>query len=324
MNRFPAFRPQLFAAVSLLMVFTIDMLTPLGVAIGVLYVAAFFCVIKTSTRTILLYASISTALVIFKLLLFEIPDPGWITYLNRAISVLAIVVVAAFSVRQRNLNEKMEEARELYIQTVRRKNHKLQTYRKSLNLYLLMSVIDRRGYITYVNPSFCTLSGYASNELVGQRYDFLFDEESRKTQGPQIMPTLESGLSWRGEIKNMAGDGSFFWCDMVIMPVKDHDTGETEYFSISMPITERKELEAEQAESLQTFEMIMWKVSHKLRAPVATCQGIAHLLERETSAGRTELQENALLNRRTCTRELEEFSREMVDMIRAVSVRRPD
>lgn len=310
----------LLASGSLLLVLIIDMFTPLGVAVGVLYVAAFYFVTNTKVQSIIFFAAVSILLVLLKLALFTDDHAGWMIFVNRGISVAAIIIVTVFAVRQKRLQQKLDTERELHMRALRRKNEKLETYRQSLNLHLLVTVIDKDGLIIYVNKPFSRISKYSPDELDGRSF-FSIGELSEKEK-IEIQDTIHSGQSWRGEIKSRAKDGSVYWCDTVIFPIKDHDGNVVEYFSIGMPITDRKVLEQEQEKNLKAFETILWKVSHKLRAPIATCQGITLLLDKkhEAGSGMDEIETAAMLNRRHCTNELEAFSREIISIIESKGV----
>lgn len=299
----------------LLAVFILDMLLPLGVAIGVLYIVAFYFATRISARAIGYYAAVCVVLVLVKLLFFVSAETGWMVYFNRLLSVVAIVVVAVFAIRRRKLADQINWERETYIRVLRQKNERLQTYKRSLNLHLLMSVIGKDGLISFANQPQCALSGYAVNELIGRSFYNTCElaSEARK----EIENTVNSGAAWRGEIKSKTKDGLNYWCDTTIFPISDGSESAGKFFVISLPITERKLLEMEQEQNLRTFETILWQVSHKLRAPIATCKGITYLIEKEGAVPDNEVEQMALKNRKRCTHELEQFSREIIEIIEA-------
>lgn len=103
------------ALVALTTVFIIDILVPLGVATGVLYLLCFWLVSNKSKPIIILFATIAALLTIVKLLIFLSPETAYTVLVNRVITITVIVVVAALASRHRTLLEKLNKERKAYI-----------------------------------------------------------------------------------------------------------------------------------------------------------------------------------------------------------------
>jgi len=58
-----------------------------------------------------------------------------------------------------------------------------------------------------------------------------------------MFQTISNGKTWKGEIKNRAKDGSFYWVDTTISPLKDSNGKIYRYISIRTVCTERKQAE---------------------------------------------------------------------------------
>lgn len=103
------------ATIFLLIVFLIDFFTPLGMAIGVLYLFSFLLVCSQNKKTIITFAIITSILTITKLLVFLNLETNYIVYVNRCITLGIIWIIAILTIRHRTLVEQINLEREAKI-----------------------------------------------------------------------------------------------------------------------------------------------------------------------------------------------------------------
>ena len=157
--------------------------------------------------------------------------------------------VKGFYVLVHDLTE-LNESRQLLALAQRDSAALLQT----IHQHAIVSVADRAGNIIEVNDSFCLISGYSREELLGQNHRLINSDVHGKSFWEDMWRTISAGKSWRREVCNKARDGSFYWVDSIVAPILDAEGGIEKFISIRTDITERKRLQSDVAQVHQLLE----------------------------------------------------------------------
>ncbi|MFC1645377.1 PAS domain-containing protein, partial [Patescibacteria group bacterium] len=107
----------------------------------------------------------------------------------------------------------------------------------------LIAITDTQGSIQYVNDKFIEISGYSKDELIGQNHRIIKSGAHPPVFYDELWRTISSGDIWRGELKNRAKDGSFYWVDSTITPIFDKNSKVKQYLAVRFLITDKKQLE---------------------------------------------------------------------------------
>ena len=103
---------------------------------------------------------------------------------------------------------------------------------------------DTAGRITQVNEKFCAASQYSRAELIGKDHRILNSGHHSSEFFRDLWTTVLAGCVWRGEIKNRAKDGSFFWVETTIVPFLDGEGRICQFLTVRTDITKSKNAEA--------------------------------------------------------------------------------
>jgi PAS domain S-box-containing protein len=121
----------------------------------------------------------------------------------------------------------------------------LSDYKYALNQSSMVVITDQHGVIKQVNDNLCKISKYPRRELIGQNHSKLNLSCNSGELLSDLEMTMASGRVWKGELKNIASDGTYYWKDTTIIPFLDSTERPYQFVAVSSDITCRKALEAE-------------------------------------------------------------------------------
>ncbi|MGH8355804.1 MAG: PAS domain-containing protein, partial [Pseudomonas sp.] len=110
-----------------------------------------------------------------------------------------------------------------------------------------MTIVDARQPdqpLLYCNPAFERISGYGREEILGRNCRFLLADDQEQPGLPALRTALARGESCQVVLRNYRKDGSLFWNEITLAPMRDAQ-GISHYVAMQHDVTLRERLAAE-------------------------------------------------------------------------------
>ena len=114
----------------------------------------------------------------------------------------------------------------------------------ALGAHLALCTLDAEGRILAVNGPFCVLTGTEREALLGWGLDVLRMEHRSRPLVEVAWPTLQAGVTWRGEVRLVAADEREVWAETTLVPLRDETGRLAQVLLVQTDVTARKRAEA--------------------------------------------------------------------------------
>lgn len=131
---------------------------------------------------------------------------------------------------------------------------------------------DHQGKITYVNPAFEKITGYAPAEAIGQTPRILKSGETSEKVYTDLWETITGGNVWEGMLVNRRRSGELYYANQTVAPVHDEMGELVQFIAIQTDVTELKE-------SQKQLEKLGNLLRHDVRNQLNIIQGRNEMLQ---------------------------------------------
>lgn len=178
---------------------------------------------------------------------------------------------------------KLIEVSRKFNQQVPIKSHLLYQAITATNNSIMITDATTSDYpIVYVNPGFEMMTGYSFEEVKGKNCRFLQGSDRQQPQLDQIRHSLQHGESCHITLRNYRKDGSLFWNEVSLSPIKDESDKIIYYMGVQIDITDKKRASKEQQRyeaSLQKMNRELYELNQKLYR-LANMDGLTEVANR--------------------------------------------
>lgn len=122
-------------------------------------------------------------------------------------------------------------------------------------------ITDRHGFTTWVNKSFCQMTGYTLEDMLGKRPEtMLSGPESDPSASAYLSSKIQEGAPFRTELLNYTRDGQTFWVRIQGQPVFNKKGELAGFFALEENITREREVNARIKESETRLRRALEKI----------------------------------------------------------------
>ncbi|NEP60573.1 MAG: response regulator [Symploca sp. SIO2G7] len=126
-------------------------------------------------------------------------------------------------------------------------NHRLQLLERAIaassNGIVITDAKKPDNPVIYVNPGFEQITGYRKEDIIGKNCRFLQGNDSIQPAIEELRQALKEKRACDVRLRNYRQDGTLFWNDFSISPVRDTGGNLTHYIGVQRDITELKQAE---------------------------------------------------------------------------------
>lgn len=105
---------------------------------------------------------------------------------------------------------------------------------------IVITSTEKDGYrVIHCNPTFEKMTGYTREEIIGKNCNFLQANDFEQEELTKLRKALKEKTTFRGLLRNYKKDGTLFWNELTVSPIKDKSGQVTHFIGIQDDVTEQ-------------------------------------------------------------------------------------
>lgn len=134
----------------------------------------------------------------------------------------------------------------------------------SSNGIVITGLADKDYPIIYANEAFLRMTGYSMQEVLGNNSRFLQQGDRNQPNVTKLRTAVQSNHDTHVILRNYRKDGSLFWNEVYISPIRDEQGRITHYVGVHNDVTQRIEMEYALSKSEARMRSIFNSVSDSI------------------------------------------------------------
>jgi len=119
--------------------------------------------------------------------------------------------------------------------------------------------------IIFCNHAFENLTGYSREEVTGQNCRFLQGNDKVQDAIIELHESIQQGAPVTIELRNYHKNGTLFWNELSIAPVRDYEGNVTHFIGIQNDITRKKTMESDLMEQIDFLNQRLEKQNRYIK-----------------------------------------------------------
>ncbi|WP_170130648.1 GGDEF/EAL domain-containing response regulator [Sphaerotilus hippei] len=186
---------------------------------------------------------------------------------------------AAVRQRTRELSDEVQARRQAEL-ALRVRDRAIEA---AVNAIMITDHLRADQPIEYVNPAFERITGYPPQEVLGRNARFLQGDESEQPALREIAAAVREEREGHGVFRNRRKDGSAFWNELHIAPVRDAEGAVTHFVGVLNDVTAARD--HQQALEFQARHDALTGLPNRLMLRDRLDQAIAHARRMQERVG---------------------------------------
>jgi len=118
-----------------------------------------------------------------------------------------------------------------------------RAFQAATNGILITGTEEDEYKIIHCNPAFEKMTGYSRDKIIGKNCRFLRRNDRDQEALVELRKALKKKKPYRGVLRNYKKDGTLFWNELTVSPVKDESGKFTHFIGVQHDITDRVKAE---------------------------------------------------------------------------------
>jgi two-component system sporulation sensor kinase C len=137
--------------------------------------------------------------------------------------------------------------------------------------------------LVYVNPAFEVMTGYSLEEIIGRNCRLLQGKDRDQPGLTQVREALREKREVIAVVRNYRKDGSAFWNELSLSPIRDRTGEVTHFVGIQNDVSARIAFEdaLRESEKLAAVGRLAASIAHEINNPLESVTNLLYLAERE-------------------------------------------